>query len=903
MMSQPPRSARDIFLGALDAAADERPEFLDDACAGDAVLRQRVEDLLRVHDEPDSFLDSPRIGLGLHSNAAGSPCPTLDRPVTEAPGTVIGPYKLLERIGEGGMGEVWMAEQREPIQRKVALKIIKAGMDTRSVVARFEAERQALALMDHPNIAKVHDAGAMDSGRPYFVMELVKGTPITRHCDEHRLTLRERLELLLPVCQAIQHAHQKGIIHRDIKPSNVLIAPYDGRPVPKIIDFGVAKAVGQRLTERTLYTGFGSVVGTLEYMSPEQAELNNQDIDTRSDIYTLGVLLYELLTGTTPLTHERVTHAAFVEMLRAIREEEPPKPSTRLSDSKETLPSIAARRHSEPARLPKLVRGELDSVVMKCLDKDRNRRYETAGGLARDIERYLHNEPVQACPPSPGYRLRKLVRRNKGPVVAVSMVLMALVAGTVVSTWQAVRATRAETEARVAQNQATNELDRALGAEKQASAEKANAQALLRFLLADVLEQADPYHEPDRDLKVRTLVDRAAGRLEANEAIPPLVQAAIGQTIGRIYRGLGELRKAEAHLTQAYQILQEHAGEHHADTLDAGYHLAELYRLQSDYAKAESLYLRVVDGRRRLLGDDDPATLQALSDLGRLYVWRDEPERAEPLFVKGLQASRPRSDRDLETLSLMHGLAITYTFLGRYQEPLELADKALKGRRAILGAKHPDTLTTAAMRAALDRRMGRLREGEERIAEVCRLRHEVFGELHPHTIASDMQLALVYLAQGKRTDAEPLLRSFRENADRQPDRVNPTYIWGMSELGLALLRLGDFAEAASFLRLYLELAAKKQLNGWRGYSVWSALGACLLGQKKYAEAEPLLLKGEAGLRDFQAKIPAPFRQTERTDALVRLVRFYEETGKPHEAGKWQKKLEAAKAAANSVSNP
>jgi serine/threonine protein kinase len=292
-------------------------------------------------------LDSQRIDLGLPATAAACPAPTLNQPVTEAPGASVGSYKLLQRIGEGGMGEVWMAEQCQPIQRKVALKIVKAGMDTRSVVARFEVERQALALMEHPNIAKVLDAGATDCGRPYFVMELVKGTPITTYSDQNRLTLRKRLELFLPVCQAIQHAHQKGVIHRDIKPSNVLIARYDGRPVPKMIDFGVAKAIGRRLTERTLYTGFGAVVGTLEYMSPEQAELNNQDIDTRSDIYALGVLLYELLTGTTPLPHERVTHAAFTEMLRAIREEEPPKPSTRLSDSKETLPAIAAQRQTD----------------------------------------------------------------------------------------------------------------------------------------------------------------------------------------------------------------------------------------------------------------------------------------------------------------------------------------------------------------------------------------------------------------------------------------------------------------------------------------------------------------------------------------------------------------------------
>jgi serine/threonine protein kinase len=428
---------RELFIAALhQPGATARAAFLDEVCT-DEGMRRRVESMVREHEQLGDFLESP----ASPPTAAVEPLPGL-----EGPGTLIGPYKLLERIGEGGMGEVWMAEQREPMRRAVALKIIKAGMDTRSVVARFEAERQALALMDHPNIAKVFDGGTTACGRPYFVMELVKGTPITTYCDERRLTLRERLELFLPVCQAIQHAHQKGIIHRDIKPSNVLIAPYDGRPVPKMIDFGVAKAMGQRLTERTLYTGFGAVVGTLEYMSPEQAELNNQDIDTRSDIYTLGVLLYELLTGTTPITHERLTQAAITEMLRAIREEEPPKPSTRLGDSKETLPLIAEQRQTEPARLPKLVHGELDWIVMKCLEKDRKRRYETASGLAHDVESYLHDEPVLACPPTVGYRLRKWVRRHRGPVIAVGLVALALVVGIIGTTWGLVHAERARSQ-------------------------------------------------------------------------------------------------------------------------------------------------------------------------------------------------------------------------------------------------------------------------------------------------------------------------------------------------------------------------------------------------------------------------------------------------------------------------
>jgi serine/threonine protein kinase/WD40 repeat protein len=462
-MNPAAQSVRDLFVAAVQLPPGQWEAFLKEACACDEGLRRQVSDLLHEHQQASGFLDRP--AASLCATGALDPAGDGAAAAQEGPGTMIGPYKLLELIGEGGMGAVWMAEQRQPVQRRVALKIIKAGMDTRQVVARFEAERQALALMDHPNIAKVLDGGTTACGRPYFVMELVKGTPITRYCDEHRLTPRERLGLFLPVCQAIQHAHQKGVIHRDIKPANVLVAPYDGEPVPKVIDFGVAKATGQRLTERTLFTGFGAVVGTLEYMAPEQAELNNHDIDTRSDIYSLGVLLYELLTGTTPLRHERLKEAAFTEMLRLIREEEPPRPSTRLSELKETLPSISAQRHMEPARLTRLVRGELDWIVMKALEKDRRRRYETANGLARDVERYLADEPVRACPPSAAYRLRKLLRRNRGPVVAAGLVLLALVAGIIGTTWGLVGTQKAlsdlqeqETRTRAAERDKTLQL-------------------------------------------------------------------------------------------------------------------------------------------------------------------------------------------------------------------------------------------------------------------------------------------------------------------------------------------------------------------------------------------------------------------------------------------------------------
>jgi serine/threonine protein kinase/tetratricopeptide (TPR) repeat protein len=444
---------KSIFLQAIEKNSPaERAAFLDAACQDNPQLRAEVEALLRAHEAPQPVLDAREPGS-----------PTMDDPVSERPGTSIGPYKLLQEIGEGGMGTVFMAEQSRPVQRKVALKLIKAGMDSRQVIARFEAERQALAIMDHPNIAKVLDAGTTAAGRPYFVMELVKGVPITKYCDEHHLTPKERLELFVPVCQAVQHAHQKGIIHRDLKPSNVLVCIYDGKPVPKIIDFGVAKATGYKLTERTLFTEFGAIVGTFEYMSPEQAQLDQLDIDTRSDIYSLGVMLYELLTGTTPLERKRLKQLAVLELLRLVREEEPPRPSTRLSTVQE-LPSIAANRGLEPRKLSGLVRGELDWIVMKCLEKDRNRRYETANGLARDIERYLQDETVSACPPSTGYRLRKFARKNRKVLISVGAFALVLLTGAGVSTWQAVRATRAQHVADLQRERAQGNLQVALKA-------------------------------------------------------------------------------------------------------------------------------------------------------------------------------------------------------------------------------------------------------------------------------------------------------------------------------------------------------------------------------------------------------------------------------------------------------
>jgi serine/threonine protein kinase/tetratricopeptide (TPR) repeat protein len=535
-------SEKSVFLEAVEiTSAAERAAFLDRACGDNLPLRAEVEALLRAHAAPQRVLDAPQAVTPTSAEALPLECP----------GAVIGPYKLLEQIGEGGMGTVYLAQQTEPVRRLVALKVIKPGMDSRQVIARFEAERQALALMDHPNIARVFEAGTTDRGHPYFVMELVKGVPITNYCDEHKLPPRARLELFVQVCQAVQHAHQKGIIHRDLKPSNVLVASYDGVPVPKVIDFGIAKATGRQLTDRTLVTGFGTVVGTLEYMSPEQAELNQLDIDTRSDIYSLGVLLYELLTGTTPLEPKRLKEAAFLEVLRVIREEEPPRPSTRLGTTRE-LPAIAASRGLHPKKLSGLVRGELDWIVMKALEKDRNRRYETANGLGRDLQRYLADEPVQAGPPSAWYRFRKFARRNKRPLVMATGVLVALLV-MMIDLALSMRRSKAEQERTgAALVRAERNLDR--------------AEEVVNKMLMKVghdLERAPRMTMTQKGLYEEALVyyqeflkERSGDRALRYKA------GAAGFQVGRIYQLLGRPVEAENAYAQALALLGELVAEY-----------------------------------------------------------------------------------------------------------------------------------------------------------------------------------------------------------------------------------------------------------------------------------------------------------------------------------------------------
>jgi non-specific serine/threonine protein kinase/serine/threonine-protein kinase len=686
-------------------------------------------------------------------------------------------------IGEGGMGSVYLASQTDPVKRQVALKLIKTGMDSKAVVARFEAERQALAMMDHANIARVYDAGTTESGRPYFVMELVKGVPVTEYCDSARLTPKERIELFIPICQAVQHAHQKGIIHRDIKPSNVLVTLHDGKPVPKVIDFGVAKATSQRLTEKTYFTEFRQMVGTPEYMSPEQAEMSGLDIDTRADVYSLGVLLYQLLTGLTPFDTRELRSKAYEEMQRLIREVDPPKPSTRVSSS-EQLPTIAANRGIEPRQLTSTVRGELDWIVMKCLEKDRTRRYESASALVEDVRRYLANEPVVAGPVSASYRLRKLVRRHRVPFAVGALVLLLLIGGITGTTLGLLEARRQRDDAR--------------HQKREAEQANLNTQAVNEFLTNDLLASANPAASGDREITVRKVLDIAGKNVHTKFKDRPLIEATVRGTLARTYTAVGSDDLALPHAQAALDIRRATLGNDHPDTLASMHDLATLLEATGRLEEAQTLYRQAIETGRRVLGDDDLRVIQ----------WNCYYSRA-------------------------------LIDAGKYEQAAPIARDVLARRQRLLGEEHPDTLVAQHMMASVDMHRGRLREARLLFEKTLEKRRRVLGELDPDTLTSISDLALLLRHQDKPTEADPLYREAVQKFTQVLGADHPATLIAETNLAMCLWEENRLEEAAAVADDAAQ-RSRKALGSDHYVTITARLTLCdlLLEQKKPAEAEP-----------------------------------------------------------------
>jgi serine/threonine protein kinase len=930
--------ANDLFLKALELRSDdERQKYLDEACIGDGALRDDVESLLEANARAGSFLESPAPASNLVAAVDG---PSL----SERPGTSIGPYKLLEQIGEGGFGVVFMAEQIQSVRRKVALKVIKPGMDTRQVIARFEAERQALALMDHPNIAKVLDAGETLTGRPYFVMDLVRGIPITEYCDQAQLTPRQRLDLFVSLCQAVQHAHQKGIIHRDLKPTNVLLTLQDGVPVVKVIDFGVAKAMGQQLTEKTLFTGFAQMLGTPLYMAPEQTNLSNIDVDTRCDIYSLGVLLYELLTGTTPFDKERLKDADYDQLRRIIREEEPPRPSTRISTlAGATQTVVAAQRKTDPKRLSQMFRGELDWIVMKALEKDRNRRYETASALAADVQRYLNDEPVMACPPSAGYRLRKLVRRYRWGVAAAATVFLVLLGGIVGTTLGLIQADRHRARAVLAaeaERQAKIDAQQAAAAERLAreSAQKRLGQIERgNEILGSIFQDVDPRNEITEGKSLRVLLSErlreAVAKLDAEAVGDPVAVARLQLILGKSLYGLGYAAQAIPLFANARATFAAQLGPDHTETLNTMDHLALAYTAVNQNELALPLHEESLRLAKARYGPDSQATLMIMHNLASGYRGANKLDLAIPLLEETLKHRKATLGVDNpHTLQTMNNLGLLYVEAHKLDLAIPMLEETVRLRRARWGSGHVDVLNSVNNLAMAYQAAGKLDLALPRFEEVVRLIEAKLPPDHPHVLIAKNNLAFAYRTAGKLDQALPLAeqaalglekRKFEhedaykiiatvidcheqlsqfEQADawrhkwllavkKQSGADSVPYAWEQWRLAYSLLLRKKWGEAESAFRGSLVILQKQMPDVWTTFNTQSLLGATLVGQKKYADAEPLLTQAYEGMKQRKAEIPLNARKC-LTYAAKQLVQLYEAWGKPEKAAEWRKELEA-----------
>lgn len=927
-MTQSSLDPNSVFARALEIEDEgRRQDFLRQACGSDATLRAEIEEMLLVRSRADGFMRNP---------GAFDPTQPGATKVNEKPGGFIGSYKLLQQIGEGGMGTVFMAEQERPVRRKVALKIIKPGMDTGQVIARFEAERQALAMMDHTNIAKVLDAGTTDSGRPYFVMELVHGVPITEYCDANHLTHRERLELFIPVCHALQHAHQKGIIHRDVKPSNILVTLYDDKPVPKVIDFGVAKAVEQRLTEKTLFTQFGTLVGTFEYMSPEQAELNAFGVDTRSDVYSLGVLLYELLTGTTPVEKARLRQAAYDELIRIIKEEEPPRPSVRISTSG-TIAKLAAARKTDASKLSALMKGELDWIVMKCLEKDRTRRYDGANALCKDVQRYLAGDAVEACPPSLGYRLQKTLRRHQVAILTAGAFAAVLLIGIVVSTWQAVRATHAERlalaakeEAVSSQSEAVASRDEAVAARDDAitarneslAAEEATETTIT--LLKGVLDKFNPYRQTDGNSNptIQVVLQEACGELD-EKSMDPLVKAKVRRVFGEMFMQLHEYAHGQRQLEKSYVEIDQVKGPKDLETLRAleiyGNALVEGRQSMDDLKLAEQKLQHVLDARVEVQGEGHPDTLRTMAyslDQAIFYQGGDAFSRMETLRRRALAAALQNPDlgeKHPVTSYVRSQLADALMRSGETKnlnEAVELCDRVIELSKEKYGENDPRTLHTMLAREKVGIEQGRLSETAKQMHKLIQEYDQAGGSKNS---PASMNVPYDWLALTSLMAGDEALELADEATQwllqYGPDEYGPGHPLVRRYHGFRAWYLVDakkYAEAEAEAKQVFSVrfaALDKLAGGWddsvrkRGYEV---LAACILRRQprdkitveEFQQAEEHLQKATEVLSKMPQHLgsPSPTRVAWHVQNLRLWSELYEKWGKPELAASYQEKL-------------
>ncbi len=759
--------ARDLFLAALDHPPDERPAFLQKACAGNEELRREVESLLAHHDDDGS--------------SALMEATTAVRPPQPAPPRRIGPYRLLQKLGEGGMGEVYEAEQEAPVKRRVAIKLVKWGMSGEEVLARFESERQALALMSHPNIARVYDAGATGDGRPFFAMEHVPGVPITAYCDTHRLSVEERLGLFIQVCHGVQHAHQKGVIHRDIKPSNILVTVVDDEPVPKIIDFGVAKATSARLTERTLFTQLGQWIGTPEYMSPEQAEMTGLDIDTRTDVYSLGIVLYELLVGVRPFDPSELRELGFDELRRTIREKEPTRPSTRVSSGGDASETAARNRRIDRGALARVLRGDLDWVTMKALEKDRTRRYGSPAELGADIERHLRDEPVLASPPSTVYRLGKFVRRHRMGVAASAAVVVALVVATVATSVGLLQAKR----------------------------EAENARQVSEFLVG-IFEELNPDSTFGATLSVTDILDRGAGRLDRELEDQPLVRARLQTAIGYAYSQLGAHDDGRSLLEDALETRRARLGDGHPDVAGTLNRLGLVYYWAGDHDRAREALERAVEIREVAFGPDAPAVGESLTNLGWI-VWRsgDHPG-ARALLDRALAIlEKARGPDHFQVASALYFLGVVALDDDDPERARSVLRRALDIREQALGPEHPMVGWALHELGRVELATGNPEAARSFLERALAVQEKALGPDHLNVAFPATRLAQVHSLAGEHDQAEALFErslAIREGA-LGPD--HPDLTWTLRAWGEHLGRSGDPAGGRRLLERALAIAEKE----------------------------------------------------------------------------------------------